>query len=751
METYRAEREELLGSAAPGAASARRLSDLTDEAVRNLARTASSQLRGRWGLAALGGWGFGALLPSSDLDLLVLSDESSAKLKPFVEAVLYPLWDAGLKVGHQVRSRREQLRATRQDFVTCTATLTARPLAGDVAWVQSVLDECAADAHKRSRRMFALLAERPRPGSPYALEPDLKEDAGGRRDFDELAWTAAVASGTVARSLQPLTDAGLATSAEIDAALAAAQIVSAARWELARAGLGQRMTLDAAESLSTVSAADVQRALAETALVLARVRGRAEGGRAVERATLAPAELFALLDAGESSLPALEEAAQSGHLDELAPGFRELMTLRRPGLGHRMTVGAHSLAAATLLAASPADAALANSRAHVRDMRPVQAAALAHDAGKAEPGPGHAARGTAPALALAERLGLDAGPARDVADLVRLHLDLIETATRTDPDDEDAVLATAARLGRRELIAPLHLLTAADSQATGPSTWSPWSAALVGTLVSRLDSALSDEVDGAGIASRGEAVRAESLELLAAAGASAPERAFVAGAHLRYLASRDPEQVVRQARLVSELEIGGPMAGARVMVAAGPTAESWSITVAAVDRPELLARIAGAMALSGLDILALDAYGSSERIALDTFVVCSATRRPVTPETFVTFERLLGAALRDRLELQTRLAQRREHYPAQHDAPIAAEILSAGWNTAVRVSAPDRPGLLHDLARAVSAAGLDIRWANVMTVDGMAKDTFYVVGPDGGPVDDPGTLGHLTMRLREVR
>jgi UTP:GlnB (protein PII) uridylyltransferase len=59
--------------------------------------------------------------------------------------------------------------------------------------------------------------------------------------------------------------------------------------------------------------------------------------------------------------------------------------------------------------------------------------------------------------------------------------------------------------------------------------------------------------------------------------------------------------------------------------------------------------------------------------------------------------------------------------------------------------------LLHDLARAVSSAGLDIRWAKVVTVDGMALDTFHVVGPDGGPVDDPGTLGHLTMRLREVR
>ena len=39
------------------------------------------------------------MLPSSDLDILVLSEASADKLKPFVEAVLYPLWDAGLSVG----------------------------------------------------------------------------------------------------------------------------------------------------------------------------------------------------------------------------------------------------------------------------------------------------------------------------------------------------------------------------------------------------------------------------------------------------------------------------------------------------------------------------------------------------------------------------------------------------------------------------------------------------------------------------
>jgi [protein-PII] uridylyltransferase len=508
------------------------------------------------------------------------------------------------------------------------------------------------------------------------------------------------------------------------------------------------MTLDATDALATVSAGDVQLALAQTALVLSRVRRRAVGDAVEADTPLSPGALFMLFDAGQDALDALEEAAQAGRLDALLPGFRDLMTLRRPGIGHEFTVGAHSLRTTLLVTDMPVEGALARSREALEHPRVLQVAALAHDVGKAEPGLGHADRGAIPAEAAASRFGLSESAAQDVGDLVHLHLALAETATRIDLDDEDAILLAAARIARRELLAPLHLLTAADSLATGPATWSRWTASLVGALVSRLDAALSDDVDGAGIAQRGESVRAEALASMS--GSPRAECTFVEGAPLRYLASRTTGEIVRDARLVSGLQMGGDEQ-AQIAVGAGPTPDTHSVTVVATDGPELLARIAGAFSLAGLDILALDAYGSRDGVVLDSFVVQSATRRAVTTESFTQLERFLRAALRDRLELQTRLAERRKHYPPRQSGPVRVETISAGWDTAVRVSAPDRPGLLHDLARAVSATGLDIRWAKVLTVDGIALDTFHVVGADGSMVDDPGVLGHLSMRLREIR
>src|SRR5579859_558286 len=60
-------------------------------------------------LVAVGGYGRGELCLYSDIDLMLLHDGHLATGAP--ERLFYPLWDAGLKVGHAVRSVREALTA----------------------------------------------------------------------------------------------------------------------------------------------------------------------------------------------------------------------------------------------------------------------------------------------------------------------------------------------------------------------------------------------------------------------------------------------------------------------------------------------------------------------------------------------------------------------------------------------------------------------------------------------------------------
>ncbi len=747
MREYLKARRALIESPLPGGEAARLLSSMTDEAVRELTRTASRRPPGRWAIAALGGWGAGTLLPASDLDILVLSDACASDLKPFVEEILYPLWDSGLKVGHQVRSPRDQRKAMREELATCTAALTGRPIAGDTEWASAVLSEVALDTRKRRRIFLEEMSARPRPGSPYLLQLDLKDGAGGRRDFDELVWTAAMIAGAPNAGLEPLVGEDLLTAAEVADVRDAAEIVLAARWDVQRGGRGDSvMTLEAALDVRD-GAQVVQDAVAATAETLSRARRRMRGS-AVDNAPVPFEQLTELLGRGTDALPELESAALTGRLDHLFAGFSSLLTLRRPGLTHELTVGAHSLKAAALVSEvrSNAGGTLAASCDAITDVPALLIAAVVHDVGKRNGGAEHARAGAEPAHDAALACGLRPSRAQDVADLVRLHLALAETALREDVDDEDTVLRAAARIGRRDLVSPLHVLTVVDSMATGPSAWGPWQASLVGALVARIDAALSPEVDGAGLASRGEAVREEALSALDESRVAL--RRFVSSASLRYLASFTPDAVLKHAHLVAGFEETASQA-ARTAVTAADTPGAYVLAVAAADRPELFARIAGAISLSGLDILAAEAYGSHDGVALDVFTVTSATLAPVAADTWTRFDRYLSAALKDRLELETRLAERRRHYPVTSKRRSRIDVdPSPGYGTVVRVEAADRVGLLYDLARAIAVCGLDIRWAKAVTASGVARDTFSVVGPDGQAPTDPGVLGHVAMEIR---
>ena len=82
----------------------------------------------------------------------------------------YPLWDAGLKLGHAVRSLDDQLALAGDDLDTATSLLSARPLAGD--------DELAP---AWSPRAGPLAAQRPALARRPALEGHRAPHAGRRR------------------------------------------------------------------------------------------------------------------------------------------------------------------------------------------------------------------------------------------------------------------------------------------------------------------------------------------------------------------------------------------------------------------------------------------------------------------------------------------------------------------------------------------------------------------------------------------
>ncbi len=179
---------------------ARRHAGIIDGLLRQLYEGAMALApkvpRASFVVAAVGGYGRQLLGCKSDLDVRFLTKGPSAGLRELVESMLYPLWDSGLSVGHQVVEIEEAVSAARHDLPTATALLDLRTLVGNPALSDKLSERAYAtvfgDAQLPSflTRLEEQAEERyQRFGdSVYLLEPDLKSGTGGLRDLDLALW-----------------------------------------------------------------------------------------------------------------------------------------------------------------------------------------------------------------------------------------------------------------------------------------------------------------------------------------------------------------------------------------------------------------------------------------------------------------------------------------------------------------------------------------------------------------------------------
>jgi hypothetical protein len=72
-------------------------------------------------------------------------------------------------------------------------------------------------------------------------------------------------------------------------------------------------------------------------------------------------------------------------------------------------------------------------------------------------------------------------------------------------------------------------------------------------------------------------------------------------------------------------------------------------------------------------------------------------------------------------------------------AEVTFDNDASPWHTVCEVLAPDRTGLLHVVATAFAAAGVDVVAATIVVHDGTADDRFEVVDNQGNKLGEPAT------------
>lgn len=148
-------------------------------------------------LAAVGGYGRGELHPQSDIDLIILLDESVSEKPPQgLSDFLTQLWDIGLEIGHSVRTIQECREQAEEDITVATCLLESRHLIGHQALYDGLNTLTITNKSWDTKRFYqAKKTEQSERHIKYNdtannLEPNIKESPGGLRDIQIIAWVA---------------------------------------------------------------------------------------------------------------------------------------------------------------------------------------------------------------------------------------------------------------------------------------------------------------------------------------------------------------------------------------------------------------------------------------------------------------------------------------------------------------------------------------------------------------------------------
>lgn len=148
-------------------------------------------------LIAVGGYGRAELHPYSDVDILILTQETMEKsLEEKISAFITQLWDVKLDIGHSVRCVKECLKQAVDDVTIATNLMEMRQICGNEALTQQLQPLLNEDIFWTSKKFFIAkreeqhLRHKQYNGAAYTLEPNLKANPGGLRDVQTIGWVA---------------------------------------------------------------------------------------------------------------------------------------------------------------------------------------------------------------------------------------------------------------------------------------------------------------------------------------------------------------------------------------------------------------------------------------------------------------------------------------------------------------------------------------------------------------------------------
>ena len=450
----------------------------------------------------------------------------------------------------------------------------------------------------------------------------------------------------------------------------------------------------------------------------------------------------------------LRRMNELGALGAFIPEFEPIVAMMQFNMYHSYTVDEHTIQCIAQLAQIEKgelteDLPIASSILKEGVNRKVlYVALLLHDIGKGRD-EDHSILGARIARTVAPRLGLRPADVDTVEWLIRYHLLMSDMAQKRDIADPRTVRDFAKAVQTVKRLDLLCVLTVCDIRGVGPGTWNNWKAVLIRALYRQTRRALEDGMEALTRAGRGSEGKRALREALSDWPRKDVQREIARHYDPYWQGLHVTAHVVfaHMLRDIEDHEI-------RIDLDPDEDRDATRACFVMADHPGIFARLAGALALVGANIVDARSYTTKDGWVTDAYWIQDADGKPYEsaklPRLKRMIERTLGGEVVARDAFKDRDKVKKRERPFTVPTHITFDNEGSDIYTIIEVDTRDRPGLLYDLARTLANANVYIANAVIATYGEQVVDTFYVKDMFGLKYYSEAKQRMLEKRLREA-
>lgn len=359
-----------------------------------------------------------------------------------------------------------------------------------------------------------------------------------------------------------------------------------------------------------------------------------------------------------------------------------------------------------------------------------------HDIAKGRGGD-HSELGADEARVFLSEHGLSKYDQNLVAWLVQNHLLMSQTAQRRDISDPEVVNEFASKVGDRQRLDYLYLLTVADIRATSPTLWNSWKDALLKELYTATKRALRRGLENP--LDRDELIIDFKISVLNHLVEEGIDARKIESLWQRlpddYYLRHGFDEVIWHSQIILAAQGSEP----QVDMSALPDRGGSALFIYTPVIDGLFSRTTAVLEKLGLNITDARIFTSTDGFAVNTYHVLNADHEPI--EDSLQIEQIISQvkqALLDKAWSPNTVdrphGRRERHFEIDTRVQISQDDVNQ--RTVLELITSDRPGLLSHVGKAFYKCGAIMQNAKIATFGAQAEDIFYLQNKQGQPLED---------------